>query len=74
VLSDGQYDTSGTTYGVNAGVFFATGRTMSLGGMVSYTVRDPSKVCFTPTGGSMDCQMGNFPSYDVLGFDAGMLF
>jgi hypothetical protein len=73
-VSKGKTTASGETYGINAGVFFAVSRIMSLGGMVSYTVRDPSKQCVTPAGGAMDCQNGNYPAEDILGFHAGMLF
>jgi len=73
-LSTGESTASGTTYGVNTGVFFAVSRMMSLGGMVSLTVRDPNKNCITPPGLAQMCQNGNFPAENVLGFHAGMLF
>jgi len=73
-LSTGQITETGTSYGVNAGAFFAVSRIMSLGGMVSYTVRDPSQQCFTPPNGSKGCTNANYPAENVLGFHAGMLF
>jgi len=73
-VSQGKYDTSGVTYGANAGVFFAVGRIMSVGGLLSYTVRDANKVCYTPPSGAMSCQTGNYPTDDVFGFLAAMLF
>ena len=73
-VASGTYSASGTTYGVNAGVFFALGRAVSLGGMISYTVRDASQQCMTPPGGSKKCTDANYAAEDVLGFHAGMLF
>jgi hypothetical protein len=70
----GQITSSGVSYGVNTGVFFALGRIMSLGGLVSYTVRDPSQVCTTPTGGSKMCVDANYSAEQVLAFHASMLF
>jgi hypothetical protein len=69
-----EISSSGVTYGVNTGVFFALGRIMSLGGLVSYTVRDPSQVCQTPTGGAKMCVDANYPAENVLAFHASMLF
>ena len=68
------YSASGTTYGVNAGVFVALGRAVSLGGMISYTVRDASQQCTTPANGSKNCTDGNYAAEDVLGLHAAMLF
>ncbi|HEY7371278.1 MAG TPA: outer membrane beta-barrel protein [Polyangia bacterium] len=68
------YTATGTTYGVNAGVFFALGRALSLGGMISYTVRDASQQCTTPSGGVKNCTDGNYAAENVLGFHGGMLF
>jgi len=68
---------SGVTYGVNAGVFLAVSRIMSLGGMLSYTVRDPSQVCDTDETVAFPmehCVSDNYQAENVLGFHAAMLF
>ena len=65
---------SGFSAGFNAGVFFAVSRVMSLGGMFSFTIRDPSQVCGTIAGQTEHCQTADFHSEKVFGFQAGALF
>ena len=68
---------TGVTYGVNAGVFLAVSRFMSLGGMLSYTVRDPSDVCTTDETVAFPtehCTSANYRAENVLGFHAAALF
>ncbi len=48
---------------------------MSLGGMVSYTLRMPTEVCTRMDFSTIeDCQSGDYPSANVLGFHAAALF
>ena len=66
---------SGLMGGLNTGVFFDISPRVALGGMLSFTVRDISSVCSTPTGGTQQCNDSpNVPSEKVLGFHAGALF
>jgi hypothetical protein len=67
-------DWTGWSTGVNAGVFFAVSRVMSLGGMVSYSLRLPTEVCTRTDFSVEDCQSGDYPSVNVLGFHAAALF
>ena len=65
---------TGWSTGINAGVFFAVSRFMSLGGMVSYTLRMPTEVCTRTDFSIENCQSGDYPSANVLGFHAAALF
>jgi hypothetical protein len=66
---------TGWSTGFNAGVFFAISRFASLGGVVSYTLRMPTEVCTRMDFSSFeDCQSGDYPSANVLGFHAAALF
>jgi hypothetical protein len=67
---------SGLTAGVNTGLFFAVSRIMSLGGMLSFTIRDPSEKCRTDyvLATPEACTTGDFTAEKVLGFHAGALF
>jgi len=67
-------DWTGWSVGLNAGVFFAVSRFMSLGGMVSYTYRMPTEQCMRMEFGSDQCTTGDYPSINVLGFHAAALF
>jgi hypothetical protein len=66
------YSESGLSAGFNAGMFFAVSPTTSLGGMLSFTIRDPSEVCQSAAGYEY-CLSGSFPSYKVLSFNFGAL-
>ena len=74
ILANGELSASGETLGLNAGAFFAVSRIMSMGGLVRYTVRDPSQRCQTPQGGMKQCVSGNYAAENVLAFHAGLLF
>ena len=66
---------SGLELGANAGVFFNISPTVALGGILSFTVRDPSKVCETVYGYAEQCNDStDFDSQKVLGIHAGALF
>jgi hypothetical protein len=65
---------TGWSTGFNAGVFFAVSRFMSLGGMVSYTFRQPTEICTRTDFSVEECPTGDFPSVNVLGFHAAALF
>jgi hypothetical protein len=65
---------SGYVVGVNSGFFFDVSRAVALGGMLSLSIRDPNRVCFTPAGGSESCIEGNWASEKVIGFHGGVLF
>ena len=68
-------DWTGWSVGVNTGLFFAVSRFMSLGGMVSYTLRMPTEVCTRMDFSTIeDCQSGDYPAANVLGFHAAALF
>jgi hypothetical protein len=47
---------------------------MSLGGMLTFTVRDPSNVCMRVVPQSETCQSGDFVAEKVFGFQGGALF
>jgi hypothetical protein len=65
---------SGLVAGLNAGAFFDVSHSTALGGMVSFTIRDPSRAC-TTVGGIEYCDENiNFRAEKVLGFQAGALF
>ncbi len=66
---------SGLSVGFNAGVFFAVSRFMSLGGLLSFTARDPSEVC-TKTLSQVveDCRTADYQAEKVFGFHAAALF
>ncbi len=70
----GSTSTSGLMGGVNSGVFFDISPKVALGGMLSFTVRDPGESCATPPGGSESCVSGDYPSEKVLSFHAGAMF
>jgi hypothetical protein len=65
---------SGLTAGVNAGVFFIVSRVMSLGGMLSFTIRDPAEVCATDASGLETCVSADYAAEKVFGFHAAALF
>jgi hypothetical protein len=65
---------SGLVAGLNAGAFFDVSRSTALGGMVSFTIRDPNEVC-TTYGGVEYCDGDmNYTSEKVVAFHAGALF
>ena len=67
---------TGWSVGVNTGVFFAVSRFMSLGGMVSYTLRNADRGLHAD-GLLVDSRIadsGDYPSANVLGFHAAALF
>jgi hypothetical protein len=71
--------TSGDTWtgwsaGFNAGVFFAVGRAMSLGGMFSFTVRNPTQECPEDSFGTEHCLSGDYAAESVFGFHGALLF
>ena len=65
---------TGWSTGFNAGLFFAVSRFMSLGGMVSYTLRLPTEACTRTAFSTEVCESGDYPSVNVLGFHAAALF
>jgi len=70
---------SGYAAGFNTGVFFNISPTVALGGMLSFTLRQPTKECSTPYGYAETCGTslpggGDFPSEKVLGFHGGAMF
>jgi hypothetical protein len=65
---------SGPEIGANAGVFFNISTAVALGGMLSFTVRDPSTACQTIPPYAENCMDVNADSQKVLGFHAGALF
>jgi hypothetical protein len=52
--SSGDYTGYGLAYGFTAGAFFPLGR-IALGALLNFTGRSPSEICFTPSGGSEEC-------------------
>jgi hypothetical protein len=70
----GTSSASGYVAGVNSGVFFDVSRSVALGGMLSFSIRDPNRACFTPAGGSESCVDGSYDSERVIGFHGGVLF
>jgi hypothetical protein len=70
-----QSDTAtGYVAGVNSGVFFDVSRRVALGGLVSFSVRDASRVCTTISGGSENCRDVSATAEKVLAFHFGALF
>ena len=65
---------SGFAAGINSGVFFAVSRVMSLGGLLTFTVRNPGQVCTTVPPALESCNSGDFPSDKVFGFLGALLF
>jgi hypothetical protein len=65
---------SGFAAGINSGVFFAVSRVLSLGGLLTFTVRNPGQVCTTVPPALERCDSGDFPSDKVFGFLGAMLF
>ena len=59
---------SGWSAGFNAGVFFAVGRAMSLGGLMSFTSRNPTEKCPDNQFGVEQCVPGDYPSENVFSF------
>jgi hypothetical protein len=56
-------------------VFFNISPTVALGGMLSLTIRDPSKICQTIPPYAEQCNDSpNVDSQKVLGIHAGALF
>ena len=58
-------------------MFLAVSRFMSLGGMLSFTVRDPTEVCNTDETVSFPaehCASGDYRPRTCLGFHAAALF
>ena len=66
---------TGYAMGLNAGAFFPVGPTMSAGGLISFTVRDPHRVCATYGDAAEICDSNSeFTAWKVLSFSAGLLF
>ena len=65
---------SGLVAGLNAGAFFNVSHSTALGGMISFTIRDPSRACTTIGGVEYCDESTNFRAEKVLGFQAGALF
>jgi hypothetical protein len=65
---------NGLSAGFNAGVFFAVNRVMSLGGMLSFTLRDPGQVCDKLPAQTENCVTDDYAARKVFGFHAAMLF
>ena len=65
---------SGYVVGFNTGVFFDVSPAVALGGMISFSIRDATKVC-VKYGGVESCDSTtNYNSEKVLGFHAGAMF
>ena len=64
---------SGWSAGLNAGVFFALGRVMSLGGLMSFTSRNKTEIC-PDDQGIQPCMSGDYPAENVLSFTGALLF
>lgn len=66
---------SGLSLGLNGGAFFDVSPQVALGGMLSFTLRDPHKECQTLPGSSEICDSStDFTSEKVLALHAGALF
>ena len=65
---------SGWSAGFNAGVFFALGRVMSLGGMLSFTSRNPTEECPQDINLTEHCVSGDYASENVFAFTGALLF
>jgi lipoprotein signal peptidase len=65
---------SGWSAGFNAGVFFALGRVMSLGGLMSFTARNTTESCLDDQFGVNQCTSGDYSSENVLSFTGALLF
>src|SRR5262249_5518045 len=66
---------SGYAAGFNTGVFFNISPQVALGGMLSFTLRKPTKECNTMYGYTEVCDSTtDFPSEKVLGIHGGALF
>ena len=70
----GTLSANGLAAGFNAGMFFAVSPSTSLGGMMSFTIRDPSTSCFKAPGGAEQCEDIDATAEKVLGFNFGALF
>ena len=73
-VDEGTATAHGFVIGVNLGVFGAISRRVSLGGLISFVVRDPTQACITPSGGTESCSSDNLQSNKVLGFTGAVLF
>jgi len=66
---------TGFAIGLNLGAFFAVAPTMSVGGLIAFTVRDAHEVCTTSDFGLDNCDStSDFFARKVLGFNAALLF
>ena len=65
---------SGYVVGFNTGVFFDVSPTVALGGMISFSIRDATKVCIKYGGVEQCDSTTNYNSEKVLGFHAGAMF
>ena len=62
----------GWTAGANAGVLFAVGSRVRLGGLLTFSLRNPLKVCIT-AGGMDNCMSEGITSHKVLGLSFAAL-
>jgi hypothetical protein len=69
----GKGSANGSLYGVNAGLLFPVGK-FSMGGLLSFTGRHPTKVCTTEPGKSEQCGDASGDDYKVLGFTLAAMF
>jgi len=65
---------TGLAAGFNSGIFFAVSPNTSLGGMLTFTIRDASQECTKTPGVAEQCYDINVPAEKVLGFNFGALF
>lgn len=65
---------NGWSAGFNAGVFFAVGRVLSLGGLMSFTSRHPTERCPDDQFGVEQCTSGDYSSENVFSFTGALLF
>src|SRR5262245_15066346 len=65
---------SGYVVGFNTGAFFDVSPGVALGGMISFSIRDATKVCLKYGGVEQCDSTTNYDAEKVLGFHAGALF
>jgi hypothetical protein len=64
----------GWTFGVNAGLLFPVGAHAELGGLVSFLLREPLKVCTSFSGGNDMCSSDNADSLKTLALALAAMF
>jgi hypothetical protein len=68
---------TGVIIGLNAGLFAAVSPSMAIGGLFSFSIRKPTRLCVKVEGAGEDC--GDVPDENndtdkVLGFNGALLF